>query len=103
MNNDNLLLRSITDSSLNRWREKEKTALELLQIVGELRFDKSIELVLFQEIFMTPVQAKFYTTISIQKIIQIKKSLLILRSHWHIRLRIFPVYLLVKLILVIWR
>ena len=48
MNNDNLLLRSITDSSLNRWREKEKTALELLQIVGELRFDKSIELVLFR-------------------------------------------------------
>ncbi|MCR9286422.1 MAG: glyceraldehyde-3-phosphate dehydrogenase [Bacteroidetes bacterium] len=48
MNNDNLLLRSITDSSLNRWRKKEKTALELLQIVGELRFDKSIELVLFR-------------------------------------------------------
>ncbi|RMG80889.1 MAG: glyceraldehyde-3-phosphate dehydrogenase [Bacteroidetes bacterium] len=48
MHNDNLLLRSKADSALNQWREKEKTALELLQIVGELRFDKSIELVLFR-------------------------------------------------------
>ena len=36
------------DSSLKTWREKEKSALELLQIVGELRFDKSVELILFR-------------------------------------------------------
>ncbi len=49
MQENNLLLRNQVDSSLNNWREKEKTALELLQIVGELRFDKSIELVLFRK------------------------------------------------------
>lgn len=48
MHDNNLLLRSKADSSLGQWREKEKTALELLQIVGELRFDKSVELVLFR-------------------------------------------------------
>ena len=36
------------DGSLKKWREKEKKALELLRIVGELRFDKAIELILFR-------------------------------------------------------
>jgi len=36
------------DIALASWREKEKLALELLKIVGELRFDRSIELVLFR-------------------------------------------------------
>ncbi len=35
--------------SLKEWRDKEKTALELSKIVGELRFDRSIELVLFRK------------------------------------------------------
>jgi glyceraldehyde 3-phosphate dehydrogenase len=35
--------------SLRKWREKEKVALELLKIVGHLRFDKSIELIMFRE------------------------------------------------------
>lgn len=34
--------------SLENWRDMEKAALELLNIVGELRFDRSIELVLFR-------------------------------------------------------
>ncbi len=34
--------------SLDKWREQEMKALELLQIVGELRFDKSVELILFR-------------------------------------------------------
>lgn len=43
-----------TETSLGNWREKEKIALELLRIVGELRFDKSVELVFFrQEIYDT--------------------------------------------------
>ncbi len=46
MNNNPVLNES--DKALGTWREKEKTALELLQIVGELRFDKSVELVLFR-------------------------------------------------------
>ncbi len=37
------------DISLKEWRDKEKTALELSKIVGELRFDRSIELVLFRK------------------------------------------------------
>ena len=49
------MLRDRTDSSLKNWREQEKTALELLQIVGELRFDNSIDLILFRrEIYDTP-------------------------------------------------
>ena len=35
--------------SLSDWREKEKKALSLLKIVGHLRFDKSIELIMFRE------------------------------------------------------
>ncbi len=49
MNEKDLLLRSASDTYLSQWREKEKTALELLQIVGELRFDRSIELVFFRK------------------------------------------------------
>ena len=37
-----------TELALQEWREKEKKALELSKIVGELRFDRSIELVLFR-------------------------------------------------------
>ena len=48
MNEKELLIRSQNDTSLKKWREKEMIALELLQIVGELRFDRSIELVLFR-------------------------------------------------------
>lgn len=36
------------ERSLQIWRQKEKTALELLRIIGELRFDRSIDLVLFR-------------------------------------------------------
>ncbi len=39
---------SINKMSLEDWREMEKGALELLNIVGELRFDHSIELLLFR-------------------------------------------------------
>ena len=37
-----------SDHTLKGWREEEKKALELLRIVGDLRFDKSVELVLFR-------------------------------------------------------
>ncbi len=47
MKEKNLLIRDQNDSALRSWREKEKTALELLQIVGELRFDRSVELIIF--------------------------------------------------------
>ena len=36
------------DQLLNQWREKEKRALQLLQITGTLRLDRSVELVLFR-------------------------------------------------------
>lgn len=41
-------IRNLVDASLEDWRQQEKTALELLGIIGELRFDKSIDLVLFR-------------------------------------------------------
>ncbi len=41
-------IRNQVDASLNDWREQEKTALELLRITGELRFNRSIELILFR-------------------------------------------------------
>ncbi len=48
MTEKELLIREQTETSLKHWREKEKMALDLLRIVGELRFDKSIELILFR-------------------------------------------------------
>lgn len=48
------VLRNRSEAELREWRAKEKTALELLQIVGELRFDKAIDLILFRrEIYDT--------------------------------------------------
>ena len=43
-----MLLRSATDASLQSWRTDEMMALELLRIVGELRFDRGVELVFFR-------------------------------------------------------
>lgn len=37
------------DWQLHDWREKEKSALELSKLVGDLRFDRSIELLLFRK------------------------------------------------------
>ena len=48
MSEKELLIQNKREASLQKWREKEKTAHELLQIVGELRFDRSIELILFR-------------------------------------------------------
>ena len=42
------LLKIRYEDALGHWREQEKTALELLQITGELRFDRSVELLLFR-------------------------------------------------------
>ena len=41
-------IRNKVNASLDNWREQEKNALELLQITGELRFDRSIDLILFR-------------------------------------------------------
>lgn len=41
-------LKTQFESHLSDWREQEKTALELLRVVGALRFDKSVELILFR-------------------------------------------------------
>ncbi|GJM35573.1 MAG: glyceraldehyde-3-phosphate dehydrogenase [Saprospiraceae bacterium] len=48
MQDQNLQIRDQADYSLKEWREKEKTALKLLAIVGELRFDRGIEIVFFR-------------------------------------------------------
>ena len=49
MTKDTSTLQKRTESALQDWREKEKIALDLLHIVGDLRFDKSIELVFFRK------------------------------------------------------
>ena len=36
------------EQHLSAWREDEKTALELQKLVGALRFDRSIEVILFR-------------------------------------------------------
>jgi glyceraldehyde 3-phosphate dehydrogenase len=36
------------ESHLSNWRENEKSSLELLKIAGDLRFDRSIEIILFR-------------------------------------------------------
>ncbi len=43
------LLKTRNEATLNQWHEQEKIALELLRIVGELRFDSSVELLLFRK------------------------------------------------------
>lgn len=48
MNQNIQLLRKQSDSTLDKWRLKEQSALELLKIVGKLRFDRGVELVLFR-------------------------------------------------------
>lgn len=49
MEQNKILHRSRANAALGSWHEKEKNALELLRIVGELRFDKSIELIFFRQ------------------------------------------------------
>lgn len=49
MNNESYGLRGVRDAELARWREREKTALDLLQVAGELRFDRGIDLTLFRQ------------------------------------------------------
>ena len=49
MDSKELLLRDQTDQHLKDWRKLEKKALKLLQVVGALRFDKSVELVFFRD------------------------------------------------------
>ncbi len=49
MSESNINILNKTNDSLNEWRLKEKKALELLKLAGDLRFDKSIELVLFRK------------------------------------------------------
>jgi len=43
-----LHIRKSTNEALRNWHGKEKTALELLQIVGKLRFEYAVELIFFR-------------------------------------------------------
>lgn len=49
MSMQEMMLREQRETTFGDWREKEKKALELLQITGELRFDRSVELVFFRK------------------------------------------------------
>ncbi len=46
---DTVSQKEALEVALKDWHQKEKQALELCKIVGELRFDRSIELVLFRK------------------------------------------------------
>ncbi len=48
MNTNELTIEQIRQSDLEKWHKMEKGALELLKIVGELRFDRNVELILFR-------------------------------------------------------
>ncbi len=48
MNNQDISLNTKNNEDLANWRKMEKAALELLTVVGELRFDKSVDLILFR-------------------------------------------------------
>ena len=48
MNKQDISLNTKNNVDLANWRKMEKAALELLTVVGELRFDKSVELILFR-------------------------------------------------------
>lgn len=40
--------RKASDSAIRLWRDNEKKALKLIKLVGDLRFDRSIELIIFR-------------------------------------------------------
>ena len=74
------------ESHLSTWREDEKAALELLKIVGDLRFDRSIEVILFRrdiydsrptEVMNDHLFAKNYSKqpITIQMSVKIAKAI----------------------------
>lgn len=46
---NNLSFKERNEHTLTEWRNKEMQALDLLQKAGELRFDRSVELVLFRK------------------------------------------------------
>ncbi len=46
---DNALTGQTVDASFKNWRDKEKIALDFLQIAGELRFNRGIELIIFRQ------------------------------------------------------
>ncbi len=46
---DNVLIEKNLDASFKEWRDKEKIALEVLQIAGDLRFNRGIELIIFRQ------------------------------------------------------
>ncbi|NNE30048.1 MAG: glyceraldehyde-3-phosphate dehydrogenase [Saprospiraceae bacterium] len=48
MNDQHSFIRIESDQALESWHQEEKEALDLLQIIGELRYDKNIDLVFFR-------------------------------------------------------
>lgn len=74
------------ETHLSTWREDEKAALELLKMVGDLRFDRSVEIILFRrdiydsrptEVLNDHLFAKNYSKqpLTIQISIQIVKAI----------------------------
>ena len=74
------------ESHLSTWREDEKAALELLKIVGELRFDRNVEIILFRrniydtrptEVINDHLYAKNYAQqpITVQMSVEIAKAI----------------------------
>ncbi len=75
------------DQALSHWREQEKASLDLLNIMGELRFDKNVELIYFHhnlydsrpsELLNTLLFSKKYTDtpISVETILSIAKAIM---------------------------
>lgn len=86
MLNENVSIRHNADQALEQWREEEKTALELSQLIGALRFDQNIEIVFFRhdlydcrpsEILNIHLAAKNYTPnpITVEQSLAIVKSI----------------------------
>lgn len=78
-------IKTNNEKALKDWREEEKVALELLQIVGELRFDRSIELVFLRhDIYDTRpsqlIQYHEYSVNYIDEPLQIDTSLAIAKA-----------------------
>lgn len=46
--NNQIDLREASDTAIRDWREKEKKAIRLIQMAGDMRFDRSVELILFR-------------------------------------------------------
>lgn len=63
---------NVYENEFNSWIDKEKKAIELINVVGKLWFDRSIELLLFRKPLLILGAVKFSHIISMLRLLSIR-------------------------------